>query len=236
MDTDQTRDQGSFNFGAADTEVEKPAPRLVPAQSLRRRVTRDAPPQASLALDPTLPEWVERARVEQPKTRGDCHERIGDDACPFVSCHYHIYAEALVVNDDGSPSLHSRMRKFERMAEALEPEEWGETCGLRVADKVVLVDTETGKRSARSADGEPFGAVGPIIDPVTGEWYQQADLAKRHPASVDAASLARWFELSREQVRKILHAARERVRRDPIIQQEAIDRGINLLHSEDADD
>jgi hypothetical protein len=194
----------------------------------RRRRLRVVQPL--LRIDPDLDEWVDRARAEQPKTRGDCDRAVGDEPCPYVSCRMHLWADQLADSDvDDGGGLPRRMRQFEHLVETEEPENWGETCALRVAERVTPEPSATGKWEGHSIDGEVIATPGPILDGGPGNrvWLAAPE-EFASPRKVDAAVLGRFLGwLSREQIRKDLNRAAALFRADPAIRQWAVDRGLD---------
>lgn len=186
----------------------------------------------SLELDPGLAEFTELAERIRPKTRGDCETAVGDDACPFVSCKMHLWSDAFSEEEDdvGDPEkLPRRTRWFEHLIEVLPVEEWGETCAFRVAERVVLQPSETGKWEGHSSDGEVIARPGPALAGGQGHRYWEPvgpDFAE--PRKVDAAVIGRFLGgLSREQIRKDLNSAASVVRADPVIREFVESMGID---------
>lgn len=198
----------------------------VPSRPKRRRIRVIQQPM--LHLDPELDEYVELAERLRPRTRGDCATAVGDDPCPFVSCKMHLWSDSMDTDDeadeddvDPTAKMPRRMRWFEHMVETVPVEEWGETCALRVAERVVLRPSETGKHEGHSSDGEVIAVPGPVLvgDAGRRRWEPvPAEFAS--PRKVDAAVLGRFMGgLSREQMRKDLNSAAAKVRADPEIRE-----------------
>jgi hypothetical protein len=116
---------------------------------------------------------------------------------------------------------------FEHLIESEDPEAWGETCSLRVAEIVVVTHTKDGKWVGRTGDGEPLPLPGPVLGGSPGNriWEQvPARLASSKDA--DAAVIGRLLGgLSRETIRKCIRGAAAQVRSDPTIREIAVDLG-----------
>jgi hypothetical protein len=182
--------------------------------------------QPSLMLDPELEEYAVKATALRPKVRGDCEDVVGDGPCPFVSCRYHLWSDSMDADDDADEDDHAaklprRMRWFEHLVETMEPETWGETCSLRVAERVIPRPSETGKWEGHSVDGEVIAVPGPVLsgDPGRRHWEPVPE-EFASPRKVDAAVLGRFMGgLSREQIRKDLNSAAAKFRADPEIRE-----------------
>lgn len=177
-------------------------------------------------LDPELDILAREAEGLRPRTRGDCDTAVGDGPCPFVSCRMHLWSDAIGQDDEDDDGefdqkLPRRMRWFEHLVETVPPEEWGETCALRVAERVVLQPSETGKWEGHSSDGEVIAVPGPVLSGDQGRrCWKQVEPEFAVPKKVDAAVLGRFLGgLSREQVRKDLNSATSAVRADQVIRE-----------------
>lgn len=224
VDDDDLGQRSLFDMDAV-SEPERVGLDDVPDPPRRRKVRRLRVVQPQLRnLDPGLEPWVERAETERPRTLGDCDRVVGSEPCPFVSCKMHLWSDE--VEDGGLPR---RMRWFEHMTNSLPPEEWGETCAMRVARGVVIVPSATGKHEAHSADGEPVGRPGPVLEGPPGDrrWVQHTG-DEAAPRKVDKAVIGRFLGgLSREQARKDLNRAGAKCRADPEFRAWAVDHGLD---------
>lgn len=199
----------------------------IPPRPKRRRLRVVSQPLLR-NLDPELDEFIAEAERTHPRSLGDCDRVVGDGPCPFVSCKMHLWSDGLD-DDEVDDKLPRRMRWFEHLVETVHPDDWGETCAMRIAMRVVIEASETGKHEGHSADGEPIATPGPVLvgDPGRRRWEPvQGDFAV--PRKVDAAVLGRFLGgLSREQIRKNLNAAAEKVRADPAMRQWAVDNDLD---------
>lgn len=200
-----------------------PAARPVETDRPRRRRLKVVQQPLLRHLDPELDDLSVEAEQLRPRTRGDCETAVGDGPCPFVSCKMHLWSDAFSEEEDGSDpeKLPRRTRWFEHLVETVDPEDWGETCAFRVAERVVLRPSETGKWEGHSSDGEVIGIPGPVLSGDQGrrEW-QPVDPEFASPKKVDAAVLGRFLGgLSREQIRKDLNSATAAIRSDDVIRE-----------------
>lgn len=112
--------------------------------------------------------------------------------CPWVGCRYHTW------HARHQQGVSSELQ-FESLVEQVEPEEWGETCSLDVAEAV-----DTGA-------GGTLGASGPGFVMVDGRYEWRRGSSHTHAATgseLDHADVGRRVGVSREQVRLDEHAAR----------------------------
>jgi hypothetical protein len=172
-----------------------------------------------------LSAWEVQADLSRPATLEECTRAVFEDTspCPHISCRYHLWNEPVTIGEDGTPSIPARMRQFERMVEAVPPERWGETCSLRVARRVEVVETETDKFAAHSKDGEPICATPPRYDEETGRWVDR-EPKLRFPTVLNEARVGRLMGLSREAVRKAKITALQACKANAALRQEAEDR------------
>jgi hypothetical protein len=208
-----------------------------PAPPVRRVITRDQIDQRGLNLDPDLDQWMVKASKLQPKTFAECERQTFADPspCPFVSCKFHLYSDALKVDEHGRPVLPKRMLDFERMVESVPPSRWGETCSLRIANRVIVEKTESGKPASHSIDGHPIAKVGPSFDHESREWVDcESHLQK--PTVLEPAVIGRFLGVSREKARQYWLGARAVLRENRFILQQALDRDIDVDAWLDGDD
>lgn len=182
-----------------------------------------------------LSAWEALADAARPRTMADC---VGStEPCIYVGCRHHMWSDDMVAGASG-PRIPRRIAEFEHLVDHVDPEDWGETCSLRVAARVVLRPSETGKWIGASADGEAIARPGPslVTDGCCRRWEPVASEISR-PDRVDAAVLGRFLGgLSREQIRKNLNAAAAKVRADPEMRQWAVDNDIDPDRVFDVDD
>lgn len=216
---------------------EDAAPETMTASSRPKRKRIRVLQQPMLHLDPDLDAYVELAEKQRPRTRGDCATAVGDGPCPYVSCKMHLWSDTLDTDDeaeegedDETAKMPRRMRWFEHLVETVHPADWGETCALRVAERVVLRPSETGKHEGHSSDGEVIAVPGPVLSGSPGRRYWEPVSEEfAAPKKVDAAVLGRLCGgLSREQMRKDLNSAMAKVRADPDIRELADAMGLDL--------
>lgn len=174
-----------------------------------------------------LSAWEVQADLSRPTRLDQCTRATFEDdsPCPHISCRFHLWNEPVVIADNGTPSIPARMRMFERMVEAVPPERWGETCSLRVARRVEIVETETDKFAAHSKDGEPICATPPRYDEETGRWIDR-EPKLRWPTVLNEARVGRLMGLSREAVRKAKITALQACKANDALRQEAEDRNL----------
>ncbi len=115
------------------------------------------------------------------------------DPCPFVQCQHHLWGASLARGE-----LERRTIQFAQLVESKEPEEWGETCALDVADAVDA--------------GDSSGAPGPRWAGGTWEAHEVGaeGATPSETDGLDHAVTGRLAGVSREQVRLDEHDSRTR--------------------------
>jgi hypothetical protein len=206
-------------------EVEPAQPKTKAARPGRLVQLRTGPidtsdPQQGFEFDPDLGRWVDVVAWARPSTWGDC-KAIGEgDPCPFVLCRHHLWSASPVRGPDGDPSepgeLPGRVRWFEHLVDTLEPEEWGETCSLRVASRVRLEASPEGKWVGRSSiEGETIGRPGPVLGGGAHPRWVQQEAELSAPTEVNDAVIGRLMGgASRESVRQWKLGALDKVMGD----------------------
>ena len=193
----------------------KPAPgRLV---QLRTGPISPADPQPGFEFDDGLSRWVQAIDWARPRTWGDC-QAIGEcDPCPLVMCRHHLWS-ASKVPGAAPGELPERTRWFEHLVDTLPPDEWGETCSLRVAQRVMIVASEEGKWLGRTRiEGEAVGRPGPSLSLVANPLWVQHEPRFQSPTEVNDAVIGRFIGCSRETARQIKARASAKLCADPAL-------------------